>query len=192
MWDKENFQIAERREELTQSTRFWGSLIRIGCKTFRFYTEQASALVACDYIIGQRKKADFERVALALQHQMVNERKTLNETDARMEIEKDILQLKQICKSRIREARLEAERAILTNNTEAARALAMMQGQLQDQIAASEAALKSMSGDMMTLQVQSENLLREKLFQFVKARWAARSTTPFRKRARAGSTRQAP
>ncbi|KAF8853212.1 hypothetical protein BDZ45DRAFT_694469 [Acephala macrosclerotiorum] len=166
MWDKEDFETARRREdELTQTSHFWRNMIEKGSRTFRFYNDQASALVACDHIIEQRRSADFRKVTLALQHQMINEGKTLNETNAGMEVEKDILQLKQICKSKIEEARMEAQRAVLMNNDAAARALTATQLHLQDQLTASERALESMCGDMMVLQAQSECQLRDQLHQ---------------------------
>lgn len=109
--------------------------------------------------------ANFEKVTLALQHQMINEGKKLNETRAGMEVEKDILQLKQTCKSRIEEARIEAQRAVLMNDDAVARALKTTQIQLQSQVTASEQALESMCADMMTLQAQSERQLRDQLYQ---------------------------
>ncbi|CZR55998.1 uncharacterized protein PAC_05886 [Phialocephala subalpina] len=166
LWGKEDFEVAKRREdELTHTSHFWGSMIENGSRTFRFYNDQASALIACDHFIEQRRNANFRKVTLALQHQMINEGKTLNETDAGMEVEKDILQLKQICKSKIEEARLEAQRAVLMNNDEAARSLTATQIQLQNQLTASERALESMCGDMIILQAQSERQLRDQLRQ---------------------------
>jgi len=166
MWDKEDPEIAKRRQdELTRTADFWGSMIEDGCKTFRFLNDQASALLACDYLIEQRRKERFREVTLALQHQMVNECRALNATDAGMEVEREILQFKQICNSKIEEAREEAERAVLMNNEEAEKDFATRQLQLQVQLVASERALESICGDMMTLQVQSENQLRDKLDQ---------------------------
>lgn len=159
MWDKEQFEIGERREaELVENRNFWGDIIDQGGRTFRFFNNPESALVACDYIIQRDQK-----MIVALQYQMVNERKPLNKTDAGLELESDILQLKELCKSRIEDVRAEAKRAAQMNQDQLALALSTTYQELQAQFDLSERALKRIHGNMETLHVRSEMALREEL-----------------------------
>jgi hypothetical protein len=159
MWNKEQLAIGERREqELVENRNFWGDIIGQGGRTFRFFNNPESALVACDYIIQRGQK-----MIVALQYQMVNERKPLNKTDAGLELESDILQLKEFCKSRIEEARAEAKQAAQMNNDHLALALNTTCQELQAQLDVSQRALTMIHGNMETLHVRGEMALREEL-----------------------------
>ena len=93
MWNEEQFEIGERREAgLVENRDFWGDIIDQGGRTFRFFNSPESALVACDYIIQPDQK-----MIVTLQYQKVNERKPLSKADAGLELESDILQLKELC-----------------------------------------------------------------------------------------------
>ncbi|KAI9824185.1 MAG: hypothetical protein M1819_000896 [Sarea resinae] len=159
MWNKEDFAIAKRREEeLINSRELWGDMIAAGSKSFKFYNDRASALIACDYIIqhGQKK-------TLALQHQMVNEHKSLNETEAGIEMQGEVLSLQALCKSNLAEARREARRAAKMKNKELASALDASKEDLSLQLYNSERALTMMHGDVEALHARSEAALKEEL-----------------------------
>jgi hypothetical protein len=159
MWDKERFEIGKRREEeLVESHNFWGDVIDQGVKTFRFFNDPESAFVACDYIIQRGQK-----MTVALQHQMVNEGKPLNETDAGLELEGDIVHLKEFCRSKIEHARAEAKRAAQTNNDQLALALDTANLELQAKLDASTRAIKVIHGNMDSLHIRSQTALREEL-----------------------------
>ncbi|KAF3808314.1 hypothetical protein GCG54_00006935 [Colletotrichum gloeosporioides] len=159
MWNKENFSVAKRREEeLINSQELWGDMIAAGSKSFAFYNDRASALIACDYIIQQGQKR-----TLALQHQMVNEHKSLDETEAGIEIQGDVLRVRELCRSNLAEARREAKRAARLNNEQVASALNASKEDLRLQLYNSERALTIMHGDMEALHARSEAALREEL-----------------------------
>lgn len=159
MWNKEDFGIARRREgELMDSRELWGDMIAAGSKSFRFYNDRASALIACDCIIqrGQKK-------TLALQQQMVNEHKSLDETEAGMEMQGEVLGLRALCKSNLAEARREATRAARLKNKEVASALDASKQDLKLQLYNSERALSMMGGNLEALHARSEIALKKEL-----------------------------
>ncbi|KAK9775065.1 putative G domain-containing protein [Seiridium cardinale] len=159
MWNKEDFGVAKRREEeLINNRELWGDMIAAGSKSFKFYNDRASALVACDYIIQQGQKK-----TLALQHQMVNEHKSLNETEAGIEMHGEVLGLQALCKSNLAEARREARRAARLKNQELASALDASKEDLRLQLYNSEKALTMMYGDVEALHARSEAALKEEL-----------------------------
>lgn len=159
MWNKESFGTATRREEeLINNRELWGDMIAAGSKSFKFYNDRASALVACDYIIQQGKKK-----TLALQHQMLNEHKSLNETKAGIEMQGEVLGLQALCKSNLAEARREARRAVRLKNKELASALNASKEDLKLQLYRSETALTMMHGDVEALHARSEAALKEEL-----------------------------
>lgn len=159
MWDREDFDVAKRREEeLVNNQELWGDMIASGSKSFRFYNDRASALLACDYIIQQGQKK-----TLALQHQMVKEHKSLDETDAGVEMLGEMLRLQALCKSNLAGARKEARRAAKLKNMELASALGASKGALERQLCDAERALTCMHGDVQALHARSEAALREEL-----------------------------
>lgn len=159
MWNKEDSEIAKQREkELTNNRELWGDMIAAGSKSFKFYNDRASALVACDYIIQQEQKK-----TLALQHQMVNEHKSLNETEAGIEMQGEVLALQALCKSNLAEVRREARRAARLKNEELASALNASKEDLRSQLCSGERALAMMHEDMEALHARSEAALREEL-----------------------------
>lgn len=159
MWNKEDSRTAKRREEeLINNRELWGDMIAAGSKSFKFYNDHASALIACDYIIQQKRKK-----ILALQHQMVNEHRSLDETDAGIEMQGEVLGLQALCKSNLAEARREARRAARLNNQELASALDASKNDLILQLSNSKRALDSMHGDVEALHARSEAALKEAL-----------------------------
>lgn len=159
MWNKEDFGLAKRREEeLINNWELWGDMIAAGSKSFKFYNDSASALVACDYIIQQGQKK-----TLALQHQMVNEHKCLNETEAGIEMHGEVLGLQALCKSNLAEARREATRAARSKNKELASELNASKEDLRLQLRNGERALAMMHGDVEALHARSEAALKEEL-----------------------------
>ncbi|KAK6067744.1 hypothetical protein SCUP234_11488 [Seiridium cupressi] len=133
-------------------------MIAAGSKSFQFYNDRASALVACDYIIQQGQKK-----TLALQHQMVNEHKSLNETEAGIEMHGEVLGLQALCKSNLAEARREARRAARLKNQELASALDASKEDLRLQLYNNEKASTMMYGDVKALHARSEAALKEEL-----------------------------
>jgi hypothetical protein len=161
MWDKEDYETAQKREEeLTANREFWGGMIENRSKTFRFHNDSKSALVACDYIIEQRRQ-----VTLALQHQMVNLGRTLKETDAGLEIHQEILQLKGVYQARLKAVREEAQHALQKNQVQTTLALTETSAELHEQLRASEKALESLHGNMETLQLRIERKMQDELVQ---------------------------
>lgn len=160
MWDKEpDLELTRRREEeLIKNHELWGDMIAAGSKSFKFFNDQRSALEACDYIIHQGKKK-----TLALQTQMVDERKSLDRTDAGIEMLGVVAELQALCTSNLAAARKEARRAVRSQNRDLASSLNRSKEGLEMQLYNSERALESMHGDAEALHARSEAALRAEL-----------------------------
>lgn len=160
MWDKEtDLDLARaREEELIKNHELWGDMIAAGSKSFKFFNDQRSALEACDYIIHQGK-----RKTLALQNQMIDERKSLDKTDAGIEMLGVVADLQALCTSNLAAARKEAKRAARSQNRELASSLNRSKEGLEIQLYNSKRALESMHGDAEALHARSEAALKAEL-----------------------------
>jgi hypothetical protein len=161
MWDKVDSQTGQRREtELVETPEFWGEMVEAGSRTFRFQGNQRSGLIVCDHIIQQNQE-----ITLALQHQMVNEHKALHETDAGQEIERTLLQVREICRQQLQEAYREAQQALHSHNQQAALEMSILVDTHLAQINASDKALEAIRTDMQNLHKRRERAIEEELNQ---------------------------
>lgn len=160
MWEREtDFELARRREEgLINNHKLWGDMIAAGSKSFKFLNDQRSAFEACDYVIHQGKKT-----TLALQTQMVDERKSLNKMDAGIEMLGVVADLQALCTSDLAAARKEARRAVRSQNRHLASSLNKSKEGSEMQLYDSERALESMHGDAEALHARSEAALKAEL-----------------------------
>lgn len=94
---------------------------------------------------------------------MVNEHKSLNGTEAGIEIQGEVLSLQALCKSNLAEARREARRADGLQNKDLVSARDATKEDLRAQWANSERALSMIHGDVEALHARSETALREEL-----------------------------
>jgi hypothetical protein len=157
MWDKEDPQIAQSREtELALSSEFWRDMIDRGSKTFRFDGAKEIALKVCGYIINRN-----EVMTLALQHQLVDEKKPLHKTDAGLEIEQEILQVKQFHQQQFQEV----QQNMQVNNLEAVLELSRIHKESLSRVEACEKALDVIRTELKTLHLHREGEYRDELQQ---------------------------
>jgi hypothetical protein len=86
MWESVNQSDGgEREEELCETSEFWGMMMKRGSQTVRHYNNQSSAEYIVDIIVSSTMTK--ETITMAIQHEMVNQNKQLDETGAGKELE---------------------------------------------------------------------------------------------------------
>ncbi|KAF5557431.1 hypothetical protein FMEXI_754 [Fusarium mexicanum] len=104
MWEGEDAVTGEKREqELIATGGFWGALVEEGAQVNRHYNTRSSAMSLL------RTVAKNNRITISIQKEMVSEHKSLNETEAGIGLESDILLAEQRVMKEMSEA-LEVER----------------------------------------------------------------------------------
>ncbi|KAJ4264293.1 hypothetical protein NW762_005489 [Fusarium torreyae] len=104
MWEDEQPEKGHSREaELIATNGFWGALVEEGAEVKRHDNTRASAMTLLKVV------AKKNRVAISIQKEMVSERKNLNETEAGMGLNSEILLAEKRVKKEM-ELALEMER----------------------------------------------------------------------------------
>jgi len=88
MWEKVDPTEGERRQAILENTEgFWGFMIQRGSKAFRHMNNRESALTILKRLVPGCAVSPPGKVLLAIQSEMVNENKGLDETDAGKELQ---------------------------------------------------------------------------------------------------------
>lgn len=104
MWEDEQTETgAKREQELVETNGFWGALVEEGAQVNRHDNTRRSAMVLLKSI------AKKDKVIISIQKEMVSEHKNLNETEAGMGLNSDILMAEERVKKEMLEA-LQMER----------------------------------------------------------------------------------
>ncbi|KAL8881648.1 MAG: hypothetical protein Q9198_001184 [Flavoplaca austrocitrina] len=92
-WEKTDFQDGLNREqELRNTPDFWGYMLSKGSRLERHLNDRESAMRLITSVVERGKSSE---VALDLQKQMVDEKKTLIQTTAGMDLEGELLKTRQ-------------------------------------------------------------------------------------------------
>lgn len=108
MWDKTGMEDGERREaELKSREEHWGFMIEKGSRTMRHYNNEISAMdILAEFVPGFGADSP-EAQPLAIQKEMVYEKKSLDETDAGIELQKEFTEQSRKLIEEIREREVE-------------------------------------------------------------------------------------
>jgi hypothetical protein len=131
MWDTLQDAEAVKRghrieAELRKEADFWGDMVDMGSKMFRHYGNPQTALQIVDYIMQLRAA-----VVLDVQRQMVDEKRTLNETTAGQEVQKELLAAKKKYDQEIKATKESMKAAVEAGNQKMAEKLARMEAESQ-------------------------------------------------------------
>lgn len=115
MWDKiSNDEAVRREKELIDTPEFWGWMLQKGSSSHRHYNTEASAMEIVS------KLASFTTpIATALQTQLVDERRTLDQTSAGRELQSELLKEKKKWDRERREIEEQMKAAIRQRDREA-------------------------------------------------------------------------
>jgi hypothetical protein len=151
MWDNVKESVGEQREdELKTRPDFWGDMASHGSRVFRHEDSRASAMNIVTYILDQRRTA-----VLQIQRQMVDEGKSLDETAAGQEVERELLKQREHFEKRLKEAQEEMNEAIEEGNRHAIEEAAEDRARFQKKID----ALSKGSAD---IKISMQKLLEQK------------------------------
>jgi len=115
MWDIVPSEEACRREsELKEKDDFWGSMIKMGSRVFRHDNTEESARG----IVGLLAQHN-SRITTSLQKELVEERRTLNDTSAGREVQSEVLKEKEKWEKKQKQMEEHMREAIRTHNREA-------------------------------------------------------------------------
>jgi hypothetical protein len=151
MWNKVTLEEgADREDELKANSEFWGWMISKGSRVERHTNDRESALRLIGSFVNKGSK-----VTLELQHQMVNEKKTLDQTDVGLSLQTEIAKERAKFAKQLQEVREGMEEAIRLKDEESARELKEMQEQYQQ-------TLRGFERDHEALKISMEKLHEEK------------------------------
>ena len=98
---------AERENQLQTDPKFWKQMIDMNSKVFRQDRGKASGEDIIHYLVDRKKQ-----VVVHIQHELVDQKKTLAETDAGVEVREDMQKLSEYYEKQIRNKDEELEEAI--------------------------------------------------------------------------------
>lgn len=158
MWEniKEEDGVA-REAQLKTRPDFWGNMVLQGSHVFRHTDNKHSAMNIINYVLDQRKTTVLE-----IQRQMVDEGKNLDETSAGQELERELLQQRELFERRLKEAERDMQEAIAEGNRKAIEEAAEQQARFQKKF---NEALKGSE----KLKITMEKLLQQKEVEYRKA-----------------------
>ncbi|KAJ5384479.1 hypothetical protein N7517_002390 [Penicillium concentricum] len=163
MWEDVALADAEKREaELINTPDFWGFMINKGSQVRRHMNTKESAMRLI-HIFASTKSSNHP-MTLAIQNEMVNENKGLDETAAGKEVEGAILKEREKWRKEFAETRLEMERALAAKDQESYQLLRDEQHKLRAHMIQSERSQRALKVTMETMH-QEKFAALEKMFQ---------------------------
>lgn len=152
---------AAREQELMSRDQFWGGLIHHGSSVLRHYDSEESAFAIIDRII-----AKHQLVALRIQREMVEEQKTVEETDAGRYLRRNVLREQEKFRDRLDRSARELDEMLAAQEAGDIENLLERQRGYQQKLDEKDKSLRSMRLDMERLKKQKaeEFAQREKDF----------------------------
>ncbi|KAJ4266242.1 hypothetical protein NW762_004223 [Fusarium torreyae] len=150
-------EVGDRREnELENTPEFWGFVKRHGSQTRRHYNNKESALKILSTFVPQTLNVPPETVTLAIQKELADDRKTLDQTGVGQLLDGTWAKEKQALQRELQEVRDSVRMA----NEERDNAMAQL---LQDQQLEMKSFLERMRKEQEKLRVSMEELHAERL-----------------------------
>lgn len=154
MWDQiDHVNGAVREKALVDTPEFWGEMVRLGSIVARFDGTREGASSIVQSLLNNTTRT------LNIQHEMIDERLNLEDTDAGKEVLANITKLKLQHEREIRALRSDMEEALSQNDKAAAEALA----ELSKELASAQAqidALQYRNPEIEALQIRHEQEMR--------------------------------
>ena len=153
MWDKVPRDEAQKREDQLKSTpEFWGWMMSKGSKTYRHNNTKESARNLLKHFLP------MDKTVLALQDDMVNKNKTLDETGAGKELEEVLAREREIFARELQEARAQLLEAMKLRDQDSMEAIRELQSGY-------EAHMRRLEKDRQELKISMEKLHQERYNQ---------------------------
>ncbi|KAG8531169.1 uncharacterized protein KY384_004527 [Bacidia gigantensis] len=159
MWDRVTEAEGKAREmELTSTPDFWGWMVTQGSRVYRHTGDKESA-----YRLIQTLVQDNTQVILALQKQMADENKSLDETDAGKELHAEIIKERERFEKSLAEVQKQTAEALEARDKASTEALKEVQDDYKDRIKRLERARKNLKTDLEELHERKFQKIEAKL-----------------------------
>ena len=164
MWDKlkdaEAFVAAESAEaQLISKPTWWGDMIEEGSKVFRQDDGLRSALRIIDYIMSLRGEGVIPHIA----RELVDDHKTLEQTTAGQEVQRELLEARRQHAEELQATRESLQAAIKAGNERAAQKLAAMEGDLLQQGRKHDEQIEELKKDHARIQKDNDEANKKKI-----------------------------
>jgi hypothetical protein len=161
-WDRVDPNIGVKREkELIDTEEFWGGMVKNGSKVFRHLGNLQTGMEIVNYLIAKQR-----RVVLDIQHQMVDLRMPLDQTEAGKEVESERLKLKAEFEKKLRDVQEEKEEALREKDEESATMLAKFENEYAQKLLKFEDDRIRLQENMEALRRQREDDMRQSRQRF--------------------------
>jgi hypothetical protein len=167
-WDQVEYAAGERRErELKTEWDYWGEMMYRGSKVLRHDQRKHSAKEILKYLIDQRI-SNNRATPLAIQREMMVERKALSQTGAGAEMMSQLERQKQEYERKLRDLRRDLEEAITSRDKDLQAQIEKLTREAEAKRAQDEADRQKLEADsvailkLLTEQRDQENAQREK------------------------------
>jgi len=158
MWERVKVEDgAKREQELVNTPEFWGWMTENGSRTYRHDNtlESANRLLRFFTTVGHPDKA-----VLAIQQEMVDGGKSLDQTDAGIELESVLAKEREKFRRELAEAKEMMQEAIETRDKESAEILRQQQDETNEKI-------EALQRERQQLKISMEKLHEEKYAKLV-------------------------
>ena len=142
--------VAEDREKALRE-RFWKPLIDKGSRVCRLDPRRLVALHVLDVLLP---RVEAQEKVLQIQRELVDDMKTLDQTEAGRQLSKEILKMQEAFRRQLDETESELNNAIAARDAD-------MEKILREELALFEQKFSQAENERMALQVDFERLLRE-------------------------------
>ncbi|RAH57074.1 hypothetical protein BO85DRAFT_373411 [Aspergillus piperis CBS 112811] len=158
MWDCVDPADGDRREkQLITTPEYWGDMIAAGSQTLRHDNTYESAMRLINLYAGSHSTK--EKKVLAIQHEMVIEKKALDETDAGKAVEDALIKERSRWRRELDDLREMMKEVLAEKDKESAEMLRQNTAEINAKLAAAERAQRD-------LKVTMEQMHRERLSAF--------------------------
>jgi hypothetical protein len=167
-WDQVDYATGERRErELKSEWDYWGEMMGRGSQVLRHEQGKRSAKEILKYVIDQRR-SNNRPTPLAIQREMMVERKPLSQTGAGVEMMSQLERQRLEYEGKLRDLRRDLEDAMASRDKELQAQIEKLTREAEAKNAQDEADKQKLEADnvallkLLTEQKDQENAEREK------------------------------
>ena len=164
MWSNTSSQDGDIREtDLKETAEFWGDMIREGSVTYRHTGDHHSAMNIISLLTNRHTTT-----VLGLQSEMVDENKSLDNTEAGREVEGELIKERERFERRLERTKEEMEEAIARNDKRHIEEIAKEQENFQSKIDGIQQGREELKISMEKLILEKEKQHKEELAEIDK------------------------
>ncbi len=162
MWENESPEVGHQREaDLKMTAEWWGGMIGQGSQVMRHSNDHNSAINIISSLVNRNTTT-----VLGLQKEMVDEKKSLQDTEAGREVESELAKERQRFERQLEDTRKEMEEAIANNDKKHMEEIAKEERKFEAKIKAIEKGRKELRTNMEKLIAERERMHKEELAKY--------------------------